>query len=218
MIDKIKSASGFFWKILGRRATRGASLLVGVLFFSQIACADTPSGFVRIQCVTALHRMQIDSFSVWDICQAGCPQAEDLAAEGIYLVQDFIQKHLHRPFECDLGTGKKVVMSILDHWSGKVIPGFNFDIKIDDRLVVPVGTIEGDTELNLEIQAYAQSAQYSNKIDRTALVTASDCYLSGKGMVLLPDSIHCDAMQSYSTNVVQSDRSEHAEYNKNKSP
>jgi hypothetical protein len=130
------------YKLL-RVVLRATFVLAGLIFLSQGAWADAPYSFIRIQCMGAINRLEVSTFITWNVCDVGCSQAAPLARQGIYELRKFIQQYSKHPFECDLGAGQKAVVSILDHWPGRDLPGMEFDVSVDDRRVVPPQRLDG---------------------------------------------------------------------------
>jgi hypothetical protein len=174
-----------------RSVLRAAFILVGLLFLSQGARADTPYSFIRIQCMGAINRLEVSTFITWNVCDTGCSQAAPLARQGIYELRKFIQQYSKHPFECDLGAGQTAVVSILDHWPGRALPGMEFDISINGRRVVPPQRLDGEDELDLQVQAFLGDNDAAGRPINPASVSSNLCFLDGRNPLALPGSMRC---------------------------
>jgi hypothetical protein len=179
------------WKQM-RSVARVIFMLAGLMLLSQGAWADAPNSFIRIQCMSAINRLEVSTFMTWNVCDAGCSQATSLARQGIYELREFIQRYSTHPFECDLGAGQKAVVSILGHWPGKALPGMEFDVRINDREVVPRQRLDGETELDLQVQAFPDSDDAWGRRISPASVSTNLCFLDGRDPLALPGSMRCE--------------------------
>ena len=175
-----------------RVVLRATFVLAGLIFLSQGAWADAPYSFIRIQCMGAINRLEVSTFITWNVCDVGCSQAAPLARQGIYELRKFIQQYSKHPFECDLGAGQKAVVSILDHWPGRDLPGMEFDVSVDDRRVVPPQRLDGEAEIDLQVQAFLGKNDASGRPINPASVSTNLCFLNGRDPLALPDSMRCE--------------------------
>jgi hypothetical protein len=183
-------------------------MVAGLIFLLPSARADSPSSFILVQCMSSIDRLEINTFMTWSVCD-GCERTATLVKQGIYELGDFIQRYSKRPFECDLGAGQKAVVSILDHWPGKVLPGMRFDVKINGRQVVLPQRLNGDDdELDLQVQAFPASAQPIEP----ASVSTNLCRLEARDPLSLPRSIRCERALVNLGEGTPTDQTESAEY------
>jgi hypothetical protein len=175
------------------RVLQATLTLAALLVFSQTARADSPDGFIRIQCLSTLNRLEVGTFMTWNVCGAGCPQVRTLAKQGIYEIRAFIQRHSKQSFECDLGSGQKAVMSILDHWPGASLPGMDIDVSVNGRQVVPPQRVNEDTELNLQIQLFPEHTDAWTQFFKPTSVSTNLCFLDGRDTLTLPRSMRCES-------------------------
>ena len=191
-------------------------IAVGIITasFSSIVKADALYVFVRIQCIPALNRLNVDTFKAWNVCNSGCPEPGRLAKEGIYEQQDFIDRFLKKPYECDLGTGQKAILTILNHFPGRGIPVMTFDVKVEGTEVTPPERSDGDEDLDIQIAAISRPSDPSGKAATApAEVDANSCSAS-RTQFSLPDEIACDSVKLHSDIYGPPIREESAQYMK----
>lgn len=166
--------------------------------FSSLAEADQLYVFVRLQCIPALHHLEVDTFKAWNVCNDGCPEPGRLVSEGIYEQQHFIDKFLKKPYSCDLGTGQKAVLTILNHFPGRGIPVMTFDVKVEGTEVTPPERSDGEEDLDIQIAAIPRPSDPSGKAATVpAEVDANSCWAS-KIQFSLPDEIGCNRIKLHS--------------------
>jgi hypothetical protein len=168
-------------------------VLGGLASLMQAARADGPDSFIRIQCMSAINRLEIGTFMTWNVCNDGCRVAAPLASQGVYQMRDFLNRYLHKPFVCDLGLGQKAVVSIVDHGTDRIDgPRMTLDVAVGAAHVAATVSSDGSNgDLDLVVQEFAAYAPSRFP----ATVATNLCTLVNRNPITLPDEMTCHKVE-----------------------
>ncbi|MGF6239778.1 hypothetical protein P3T42_001510 [Paraburkholderia sp. GAS38] len=197
---------------------RAILALATLTFLQQGAWADVPVSFIRIQCLGAINRLEVSTFMTWNVCDASCPKTASLEKQGIYELSDFIRRYSKQPFECDLGLGQKAVLAVLEYWPGKALPGMEFEVTINGKPIVQPKRLDGDAELELQVQAFPSYADGSGRQVSPASVSTNLCFLTDRSPLSLPGSMSCERYLVDTDEGWKKEQADSAEYGKMPAP
>ncbi len=168
-------------------------VLGGLASLMQAAWADSPDSFIRIQCMSAINRLEIATFMTWNVCNDGCTVAAPLASQGVYEMRDFLNRYLHKPLVCDLGVGQKALVSIVDHSTDRIGgPRMTLDVSVGAaHLAATVSSDMTNGALDLVVQAFAAYAPQHMPVT----IATSLCTLVNRNPITLPDEMTCHKVE-----------------------
>jgi hypothetical protein len=157
-----------------------ALAIVTAAWLPRAAHADPAFELIRIQCLPALGKVMVDTFTEWDICTS-CKGFQALRAQGVYEVGAFLDHFGTSPFSCSFPDGKTATVRISDHGFDKIGDTWlKLEFKLGETLV-------GSTDTNgSNINAWMQD------IPDPASVAFRTCVTSVDGFMGLPQMIHCN--------------------------
>lgn len=157
-----------------------ALAIITTAWLPRAAHADAAFEVIRIQCLPALGKVMVDTFTEWDLCTS-CKEFQALRTQGVYEVGAFLERFRTSPFSCSLQDGKTATVRISDHGFDKIGDTW---LKLEFKLGQ---TLVGSTDTNgSNINAWMQDIPDPASIAFRVCVTPVD------GFMGLPQTIRCN--------------------------
>ncbi|WP_223963905.1 hypothetical protein [Paraburkholderia sabiae] len=155
---------------------------VAVVLIPDPARADMSVDIIRIQCLSALGKVTVDTATTWNVCtDARCRNLQALQAHDMYEIGAFLKRFQASPFLCALPDEKTATVGIVDHGIDRGgDPWLRLEFKVGNLVVGHADTTEKNIDVSMDV------------ISAPASVAFRACVTPVNGFMGLPDSIRCE--------------------------
>ncbi|MDP9651971.1 hypothetical protein [Paraburkholderia caledonica] len=126
------------------------------------ADADVAYQMIRIQCLPALGKVSVDTFTEWNICSdASCKNLRPLNSQGVYEMGAFLNHFERTPFSCPLPDGKTATVRISDQGVDNIGETWlQLEFKLGDLVVGTADTNRSNISAWMENESDPASAAF----------------------------------------------------------
>lgn len=170
--------------LLHPRVSRVAQALaiVAAVFLPSAAHADAAYQMIRIQCLPALGKVTVDTFTEWNACSdVSCENLRSLGSQGVYEAGAFLNRFRRTPFSCLLPDRKTAILRISDHGVDKTgNTWLRLEFELGNLVAGSIDTSGSNVDAWME------------NISNPASVAFRVCTVPEDAFMGLSQPIHCD--------------------------